>query len=608
MALALLVAFMSLSNTTPATATGGTISSPDPGGNTGRFTSLELDAAGNPVVSYMQFPNTLKVLHCGNPTCTVGNTLFAENLPGPLAFENTSLVLDAGGNPAVTFGVDVGFPGYGELRILRCGDPACAAANTISALDATGHFTVASSLALDAANRPVVSYIGLTGTSSFLKLLRCGNPACTAASTETDVDFSGVPDTSMVLDSSGNPVIGHNSLSVAHCGDPVCGSGNTITNPASGHIPSLVLDASGNPVVSYGSSSNLGVLHCGNPSCSAGNTTSIADSGLGPSSLIESSIALDAAGNPVVSYHADDGGNLKLLHCNDPSCAGGDESIASPDTAGVVGEHSSLELDASGYPVVSYYDATNGDLRILHCTDPNCSGVKVAPTPKPTNTPAPAGPLDFSIGVDTDGNGNDDCGTVPSLPATCYLSPGSSFLVKFYVNSLGSIQTYDGYDARLDYAGVTTMKMIDFSPWPQCDIPVFASPTGGVAFACASFNQPSNYAGLLARIKFTCAASGTVSIRHGPFNTALATGLNPHPEAISGLEPLTIDCTATPTPTPTPTRTPTPQPPVGGLSYDISPTTSALDGRQALITLLAFAVAIGAISLVAARRLRPGPC
>ena len=75
---------------------------------------------------------------------------------------------------------------------------------------------------------------------------------------------------------------------------------------------------------------------------------------------------------PVVSYGG--GGNLKILHCNDVNCAGGNESIVSVDTVGTVGEYNSLQLDASGYPVVSYYDGTNGDLKILHCNDVNCEG------------------------------------------------------------------------------------------------------------------------------------------------------------------------------------------------------------------------------------------
>jgi hypothetical protein len=137
----------------------------------------------------------------------------------------------------------------------------------------------------------------------------------------------------------------------------------------------LELDASGRPVVSYFDNTNedLKVLHCNDVNC-AGGGESITSPDTADSVGTFTALTLDASGRPVVSYRHFTTGALKVMHCNDVNCAGGGESITSPDISASVGQYPSVALDAGGFPVISYYDVTNGDLKVMHCNDANCAG------------------------------------------------------------------------------------------------------------------------------------------------------------------------------------------------------------------------------------------
>ncbi len=174
---------------------------------------------------------------------------------------------------------------------------------------------------------------------------------------------------SLALDSRRNPVISYfdnvqRALMVMHCSNPICSSINTtvaVDNTIRDTFyTSLKLDSSGNPVISYFDQTNadLKLARCGNPSCSTRTVVTVDSAGVVGQF---SSLVLDSSGNPVISYH--DGMNLalKLVHCGNPTCSSGN-TIVTVDIGVNVGQHTSLALDSSGNPVISYYDQTNRDL------------------------------------------------------------------------------------------------------------------------------------------------------------------------------------------------------------------------------------------------------
>ena len=317
----------------------------------------------------------------GDTVSAAGNSI---EHPDPQLFDglSPSLVVDAGGNPVIAHAAGLFDP---DLKVVHCDDPNCAGTELGVFLDAqpATAFTRAS-IELDAAGNPVVAYQDAAG--NVLKLVHCGSPACTG---NTITSLSTGSDLSLELDGAGNPVIsfqsGSGELSLLHCGDATCSSGNSTaspdTNTAVGSYNSLALDGSGRPVISYydGSNGNLKLLHCGNANCTSGNSTASPDTAMNVGRY--TALALDGSGRPVVSYYDLTNSALKLLHCGNANCTAGN-SIATLDSNGIVGEHTSLALDSSGNPVISYYDRTKGDLKVIHCDDPDCTSTYSIASPE----------------------------------------------------------------------------------------------------------------------------------------------------------------------------------------------------------------------------------
>ncbi|MEN6340970.1 MAG: PKD domain-containing protein [Methanospirillum sp.] len=121
-----------------------------------------------------------------------------------------------------------------------------------------------------------------------------------------------------------------------------------------GSFTSLALDSAGNPSISYFDQSH------GNLKYAAYNGSAWTSQTVDPAGSVGqyTSLALDGAGNPRISYY--DGINRDLKYSAWNGSAWHTETI---DTGGIVGQYTSLALDSAGNPSISYFDVTNCDLK-----------------------------------------------------------------------------------------------------------------------------------------------------------------------------------------------------------------------------------------------------
>jgi hypothetical protein len=105
----------------------------------------------------------------------------------------------------------------------------------------------------------------------------------------------------------------------------------------------------------------LKVAKCNDPACAGANETINTVDNAGPGGAY-TSIAIGDDGNPVISYQAS--GDLKVARCDDPACAPGGNAISAVDTGGDVGYYTSIATGIDGNPVVSYWDFTNTALKL----------------------------------------------------------------------------------------------------------------------------------------------------------------------------------------------------------------------------------------------------
>jgi hypothetical protein len=269
--------------------------------------------------------------------------------------QHASIALNNVGNPVIAYydasrnppGSTAVPLGNGDLKLMVCGNPTCSTGNTVTVVDRGRIYTDDTgrgvSLALDSRGFPAISYFD---RGSGLKLARCSDATCTRLKIQ-------------VLD-----------MNVSDVG------GNT----------SIALDANANPSISYSAAGRLSLIRCRSTSCDPNGsvgpggglavTTRYIDGG------VDNALVLDMKGNPVISYYDAIHDDLRIAHCIFADCSERTISIQTVDQTGDVGRFNALRMMditdirtgtvTSQRPFISYYDATNGDLKVAYCGDANC--------------------------------------------------------------------------------------------------------------------------------------------------------------------------------------------------------------------------------------------
>jgi hypothetical protein len=145
-------------------------------------TALAKGANGFPVIAWLrtQFsvaPYSVGVVRCGDAACSTGNVSGAIATDRPLPLLSIAMALGADDRPWVAYAdYGAGLQNY-VVKLAHCGDPTCSSGNTVMTIDPVptdiGKFV----LAVPADGRPILTYAPAPGT---IKIARCGDTACSA--------------------------------------------------------------------------------------------------------------------------------------------------------------------------------------------------------------------------------------------------------------------------------------------------------------------------------------------------------------------------------------------------------------------------------------------
>lgn len=303
----------------------------------GEYSSLIIDNDGYPIVTFFDDTSSNEALVFARSLTKDGlggwTSVIIDSVNEPGEFGTpTSLKISQDGYPIVSYYNYDASTSKGDLRFARSLSTSGIGGWTSTIVDnSTNIVGKWNSLELDINGFPIISYAD--NTFGQLKFARSSTISGTSTS-----------------DWSTNDIIG-----------PVAVNSNT----------SLKLNRDGLPMISYfddNSPESLNFTICDNTGGTGTWTNVIVDQITGFGRIgTYSSLALDENNFPIISYYDEDNfsnNDLKFARSSSLTGAPGSWTSIKVDIDGIVGRYTSLILNKDGYPIISYYRSTDSSLNL----------------------------------------------------------------------------------------------------------------------------------------------------------------------------------------------------------------------------------------------------
>jgi hypothetical protein len=296
-------------------------------GNVGKYSSLAIGSDGLGLIAYLNLDNaTIRVAHCTNIECSTSTTSIAT-----LVSTADWLSLNIGPN-------GLGYisyydPATQDLMLAICNNVPCssAATQTVMAGGQGVMYGKVNALTFLGDGHAFIAQRGeISGVGGEFYMNECTNAQCSAQTTWI-IDSDPPTDISLAVGPDGvlwSAYVKNNGLYLRRFIED--GTGNNLDTPIATNVkyPSIAVLPSGLPIISFydATSGDLKVVtfHRITVPTAAPWTLDIEYVAISLDTLnntgLYSSMTIGADGNPIIAYHEESGGDLKVIHCSHPSC------------------------------------------------------------------------------------------------------------------------------------------------------------------------------------------------------------------------------------------------------------------------------------------------